>query len=107
MTTIYKITHNHQIIYIGKTTQDLSTRFKQHLNDKKHVDKSIFLNTNSCNIEIIKICEDHEATYFEQLYITKHLPRFNQILASKNNEIKIKIATKNAKKIIKNLNNEK
>jgi hypothetical protein len=91
---IYKIVSHGQVVYVGKTNQELSERFYQHKADKNHPDKQTFLNDpeNECYIEELYRSEfKYDIAEWEQFYIDEFkndsLIWFNRMRAKKMSQL--------------------
>lgn len=104
MVKIYKLLQNKTVVYVGKTTQTLSQRFKQH-KAKRNLDYTY-------TIELICEVEDEEAKeqedYYIRLYNTRTEGLNKKFESNKPNTnyktSKLINAEALAKSIIKNLN---
>ena len=78
MNYLYRfIDYNNNIIYIGKTTQDLDTRMHQHWSKRGHLPKVCL--DNVARIEVKPVDEMVNVEYIEKQLIQYLQPKYNTI----------------------------
>ena len=72
---IYAIKHDEKVVYVGKSSQQLSSRLWQHKNDEKYPEKAQYFTNNNCTIvELYSSEYNYDIPTEEQYWIDFYKP---------------------------------
>jgi group I intron endonuclease len=112
MIIIYKLSYK-DLVYVGKTKNDLRTRYRQHLKEAKDSSKPLYKamrehGPNNFKIEVLEELNSSESARIRELYYIKEISNLNIQGRGSNTHInnvinELKVAISKAEQVLESL----